>query len=284
MVVSEEQILADLQEDIEANNLVLPTLPEVALRVRDAVESDGTSASQIADIVATDAALSARLLRVANSPLYRARHPIDNLQTAIARMGYGVVRNLVSSLVMQQMFQATTDALDIRLRRLWEHSVQVAAIARVLSNSVPGLQKDQAMLGGLIHDIGALPILVRAEDIPELLEDEQLLDRVIHNLHPLLGEKILKTWDFPDSLTAVAAQHENFERSASGPPDYVDLVMVANLQSYIGSEHPHTQLDWSTIPAFARIGIPADINVIEIEENQDEFGEIEHILITAPDA
>ncbi len=284
MVVSEEQILVDLQEDIETNNLVLPTLPEVALRVRDAVESDGTSASQIADIVATDAALSARLLRVANSPLYRARNPIDNLQTAIARMGYSVVRNLVSSLVMQQMFQATTDALDMRLRRLWEHSVQVAAIARVLANGVPGLQKDQAMLGGLIHDIGALPILVRAEDIPELLEDEQLLDRVIHNLHPQLGEKILKTWDFPDSLAAVAAQHENFERSAGGPADYVDLVTVANLQSYIGSEHPHTQLDWSTIPAFARIGIPADINVIEIEENQDELGEIEHILITAPDA
>jgi len=282
-LIDEAKLLADLQGEIESNELTLPTLPEVALKVRDAVEADNTSAGQIAELVATDAALSARLLQVANSPLYRARNPIDSLQTAIARMGYGVVRNLVSTLVMRQMFQATTDALDLRLRRLWEHSVQVAAISRVIAGQVNGLQKDQAMLAGLIHDIGALPILVRAEDIPELKEDETLLDRVIDHLHPALGAKILSSWQFPPSLIAVAAEHEDFERNPGGAPDYVDVVMVANLQSYIGSRHPHTQVDWSTVPAFARVGIEADVNVVEMEENQEELEEIEHILITAPE-
>lgn len=282
-MIDEAKLLADLQSEIENNELTLPTLPEVALRVRDAVESENTSAGQIAELVATDAALSARLLQVANSPLYRARNPIDNLQTAIARMGYAVVRNLVSTLVMRQMFQATSDSLDTRLRRLWEHSVQVAAISRVIAGQVGGLQKDQAMLAGLIHDIGALPILVRAEDIPELLEDEALLDRAIDHLHPALGAKILTAWEFPPSLIAVAAEHEDLQRDPGGAPDYVDVVTVANLQSYIGTDHPHTRVDWSTVPAFARVGIEADINIVELEENQEELEEIEHILITAPE-
>lgn len=281
-MINEQQLLVDLQSQIENNELILPTLPEVALRVRDAVESDNTSAGQIADIVATDAALSARLLQVANSPLYRARNPIDNLQNAIARMGYAVVRNLVTTLVMRQMFQATSESLDVRLRRLWEHSVQVSAISRVLAAQVNGLQKDQAMLGGLIHDIGAMPILVKADDMPELLEDEAVLDSVIAKLHPTLGEIILRSWEFPDSLVAVAAEHENLQRAPAHGPDYVDVVMVANLQSYIGSDHPHAQLDWSAIPAFERLGIETDVNVIEIEDHKEELEEVEHILITAP--
>jgi len=282
-VISEDTLLAELLDDIENNRMVLPTLPEVALRVRDAVEEPNATAAKIADIVGTDAALSARLLQVANSPLYRARNPIDNIQTAIARLGNALVRNLVTSLVMKQMFQATSDVLDIRLRNLWEHAVQVAAISRVIANGIPGLQKDQAMLAGLIHDIGALPILVRAEDIPELLEDEALLDRVIAHLHTTLGGKILRTWGFPDTLVAVAEQHEDLQRDPGGGPDLVDVVIAANLQSHFGSDHPHTRLDWSTVPAFHRLGMEPDVNVVDIEENQAELEEVEHILITAPE-
>lgn len=282
-MLSEEQLLERLQEDVASNNLILPTLPEVALRVRDAVEDDSARAAQIADIVATDAALSARLLQVANSPLYRGRNPIDNLQTAVARLGNNQVRTLVSSLVMQQMFQATTDALDSRLRRLWEHSVQVAGISRVIAAQINSLNKDQAMLGGLIHDIGALPILVRAEDIPELVQNEVILDRVIDQLHPILGKQILEHWEFPKSLVSVAAEHENLERDGGNSPDYVDVVMIANLQSYFGTDHAHTRRDWNAIPAFAKLGIEPDISVIEIEENREELEEVEHILITAPE-
>lgn len=282
-MISEDTLLAELLDDIENNRMVLPTLPEVALRVRDAVEEPNATAAKIADIVGTDAALSARLLQVANSPLYRARNPIDNIQTAIARLGNALVRNLVTSLVMKQMFQATSDVLDIRLRNLWEHAVQVAAISRVIANGIPGLQKDQAMLAGLIHDIGALPILVRAEDIPELLEDEALLDRVIAHLHTTLGGKILRTWGFPDTLVAVAEQHEDLQRDPGGGPDLVDVVIAANLQSHFGSDHPHTRLDWSTVPAFHRLGMEPDVNVVDIEENQAELEEVEHILITAPE-
>ncbi len=278
---SEDTILNDLMDDLEHDRLTLPTLPEVALKIRDEIENDNVDASRIAGIVTTDTALSAKLLQVANSPLYRARNPIENIKTAIARLGYNQIRTLVSSLVMKQMFQATSDALDTRLRESWTHSVQVAAIASVLASAASSLQKDQAMLAGLVHDIGKLPILVRAEEIPELVEDEALLDRILAKLHPVIGEKILAKWDFPAPLIACSRDHENIHYDHEGDADYVDVTIVSNLQCYIGTSHPLTRMDWSNVPAFEKLGIATDINVVEIEENQQQIEEIEHILITA---
>jgi len=274
---TEEQILEGFLEDLNQNRLVLPTLPEVALKVRDAVESDKASAGEIAKIISMDAALSARLLQVCNSPLYRTRRSVDDLQTAVARLGNIQVRNMVSSLVMQQMFQATSDVLDKKMRMAWEHSTNVASISYVLAASA-GIPKDQALLAGLIHDIGALPIIVHAEDIPELRDDEVLLSKVIKKLHTMIGEKILKDWQFPQSLIDVAAQHENLERDPDTETDYVDIVIVANLQSYIGSDHPYNELDWNNIPAFQRLGIEPEINIIDIEENKESLQEVKSML------
>jgi len=235
---AEEVFVKELIDDLESGDLQLPTLPEVALRVRDVVDDENANAVEIAEIIAQDAALSARLIQVANSPLYRGRQEIDRLSMVVSRLGNKLVRNLVTSQVMKQMFQATNDAVDERLRAVWEHSVQVAAIARALAGGVPGLLPDQAMLAGLIHDIGTLPILYRAEEREELLETPGLLDQLIARLHTRIGGAILRHWKFPEPLVAVAAEHENLERTHEGGPDLVDLVQVANLQSHIDTNHP----------------------------------------------
>jgi len=260
-----QSFIKELLDDLEHDRLVLPTLPEVALKVRDALDDDNASVGQIAKVVATDAALSARLIQVVNSPLLRASKHIDNLEAAITRMGLAMTRNMVTSMVMEQMFQATSDVTDERLRRLWEHSLQVAAISHALAAQYTRLPPDQAMLAGLVHDIGSLPILTRAEDHSELLDDAAALDRIIHSTHSRVGAAILTKWGFSSDLVAVAAEHEDLARN-SAKVDYVDVVTVANLQSYIGTDHPLTQVGWDSVPAFAKLGISAEINVVDIEE------------------
>ena len=235
---SEEVFVNELLDDLESGQLQLPTLPEVALRVRDVVDDENANAGEIAGILAQDAALSARLIQVVNSPLYRGRQEIDRLPMVIARLGNKLVRNLVTSQVMKQMFQATNDVIDQRLRAVWEHSVQVAAIARALAGPCSGVLPDQAMLAGLIHDIGTLPILYRAEERDELLDSPGLLDQLITRLHGRIGGAILKHWKFPDALVAVAAEHEDLGRTHDGPADLVDIVQVANLQSQIDNDPP----------------------------------------------
>jgi len=194
----EQEFLNTLLSDLENDKLVLPTLPEVALKVRDTLENDDVSMNKVGEVISTDAALSARLIQVANSPLLRAAQPIDTLIGAISRMGFTMIKNLVTSMVMEQMFQATSDTTDSRLRATWEHSTQVAAISHALCAELTKLPADQAMLAGLVHDIGVLPILSRAEEFPEILDDEQKLDHIIQQAHTTIGAAILKKWHFSD--------------------------------------------------------------------------------------
>ncbi len=272
-----ERFLTELIDDLENKRLVLPTLPEVALRVREVVDDEEASVTDVTRVVATDAALSARLIQVANSPLMRASREITSLDAAVSRLGMTMVRDMVTSIVMRQMFQATSELTDRKLRQVWEHSVQVAAIAHAMASQFTSLDPKQAMLAGLVHDIGTLPILTKAEDYPDLLEDEAALDTVIAELHARLGAEILKAWNFPEELVAVAAEHETIAR-VSKNTDYVDVVIVANLQSYIGTQHRLASADWSRIPAFAKLGLSPDVNVIELEETVEEIQEAQRLL------
>ena len=274
----EQVFVNELIQDLETGQLQLPTLPEVALRVRDVVDDENANANEIATIIAQDAALSARLIQVANSPLYRGRQEIDRLSMVVARLGNKLVRNLITSQVMKQMFQATNDLVDQRLRAVWEHSVQVAAIARALASRAPGILPDQAMLAGLIHDIGVLPILYRAEERDELLDTPGLLDQLILRLHTRIGGAILKHWKFPEALVAVAAEHEDLQRSHPGAADLVDVVQVANLQSHVDTEHRLAHLDWSQISAFQRLGLDDDVDEIELTAVQGDIDEVQRLF------
>ncbi|MEX0614476.1 MAG: HDOD domain-containing protein, partial [Methylophaga sp.] len=175
----QDQLYNSILDDLATGKLLLPTLPEVALKVREVVNNQDVTAAQLADIIVTDSALSARLLKVANSALYRGRVPVESVQTAVTRLGLQMVRNLVTSLVMEQMFKPTSRLLEKRMRELWEHSTEVAAISQVIASKQPGIKTDEAMLAGLIHNIGVLPILMRAENTPGLIEDDARLEQLI---------------------------------------------------------------------------------------------------------
>lgn len=114
-----------------------------------------------------------------------------------------------------------------------------------------------------------LPILSYAEDNDELLADPLSLDLVIEHIHPILGDRILQAWDFPVPLRHVPTQHLDFQRT-SAAVDYADIVQVAMLQSLSGSDHPYAQLDFSTIPSFAKLGLNH-----EDEQDEDLSAEME---------
>jgi HD-like signal output (HDOD) protein len=280
-MIDENAFLETLNQAIDSNRLTLPTLPEVAIQVRNAVESEKSTAKEVADIITTDTALSARLLQVANSPLYRGRVQIESVQMAVTRLGVRLVRSLVVSLIMQQIFQATHDLLDMKFRQVWEESVQIAGLSRVLASFVDQLDKDQAMLGGLIHNIGALPVLAMAEAYDELLEDADELDRVIMALSPTVGSRILKMWDFPDSLINVTQHFQDLNyRSEGEMADYADVVLVARQQALVGKPNSVPITEWANIPAFQKVGVEPEINIIEVEGVADDLESIEVMFLS----
>lgn len=265
-----EQISKELLTALENDQLVLPTLPEVALKVREVSSDPDVDVTTLAKVIENDTAISARIIKITNSPLLRASRPIEDLKMAVSRLGINYTTNLATSLAMQQMFQATSDVIDQRMREVWSHSTEVSGIAHVLARHYTKLKPDQATLAGVIHQIGVLPILTYAEDNRRLLKDPAALDELISVLHPILGRKILEAWDFPDELVAVPEGHLDFAREVNRV-DYADVVMVANLQSYLGTDHPLTQLDWTEISAFERLGLEPEVNTLEVEDLSEEM-------------
>ena len=263
-----EKVQQELIQAIENDELVLPTLPEVALKVREAAEDPNVGIADLAKVIGNDAALTARIIKVVNSPLLRTSKEITDLQMAVGRLGINYTANLATGLAMEQMFQATSDVVDKKMREVWNKSTEIAGICHVLCKHYTRLLPDQATLAGLVSQIGILPILTYAEDHSELLADSISLNHVIEAIHPIIGDKILRTWDFPEPIACIPSQFLNFQRN-SAKADYVDIVQVAMLQSYLGSEHPYTKLDWSTIPAFAKLGLDPNVDMKEDEDLSD---------------
>lgn len=271
------RVISELMEELDNDKLVLPSLPEVALKIREAIEDPEVTSIKIAKVISTDAALTARLIQVANSPLVRGNRSIDGLDIAVTRMGNTMVKNVVQSLIVQQMFQPTTDWSEKKFRAFWEHSTQVAAISHALAGFAR-LKPDLALLAGLIHDIGALPVIKYAEGCPDLLQDEAALNEVIEQVHPLIGKAMLTKWAFPAEVIAVAGEHENYLRRGSDKVDYVDIVIAANLQSYMGSDHPLGQIDFSLVPAFRKLGLSAEVSVVDLDEHGASIREVQLAL------
>ena len=272
-----KQVKQEIISALENDELVLPTLPEVALQVREVAEDVTSSITDLTNIIGRDAALSARMIKVANSPLIRATVPVSDLSTAISRLGIDLTSNLAMGLAMEQMFQATSDVIDKKMRACWSKSIEIAASAQVLARHFTKLQPDMALLAGLTHQIGMLPILAFAEQNESLLSDGLALGKVIHVLHPSLGSYILKMWDFPEELIAVPKNYLKFDRTP-GEVDYADIVQVATLQSLAGTKHKYNQLDWNEISSFERVGLDPESLITDMEEIHTEMTETQGAL------
>ncbi|CAM3735701.1 HDOD domain-containing protein [Pseudomonas wadenswilerensis] len=245
-----EMIQAHLLSAIDNDDLVLPTLPEVALSIREAAEDSEISVSTLSKVIGRDAALSARLIKVVNSPLLRAATEVTDLHTAITRLGINYSCNLAIGLVIEQIFHARSDVVEQKMREIWAKSLDVAGISYELCLRFTQLKPDQAALAGLVHQIGVLPILLYAEEHNELLSDPVSLNYVIEQIHPALGDKILSVWEFPEQLVHLPGLIQDLDRGTD-KVDYVDIVQIAQVLSSNSKERP-----LAALPAYRHLGLP----------------------------
>lgn len=271
-----DTFISELLEDLKSNRLELPTLPQVAVKITKIVEDPNSRAKDVAQIIGADPALSARVIQVANSPLVRADQKIENLQGAITRMGNNMVRNIVTSFLVKQLFRTEHKSLQQRMTQIWNHSSHVAAISHVLAVHFSSLKADEVMLAGLLHDIGKLPILAKAKTLPNVDANAAVLDKVLEKLHTALGKTILQAWKFGPEIVATAAEHENVYRD-SKLLDHTDIVLVANLHSYMGKPNAK-KVDLTRVPALSKLNLDPEASLIVLEEAHNEIVEIQQLL------
>ena len=270
-----------LARDISANNLIFPSFPDITMRIRSALNDPNISASKVARIVGTEPVLSAQLLRLANSAsLYAGCRPVNDLPTAIKRLGYALVRNAAIALGIRQMAQDTHQSImHVPLEELWRHSIQVAALSYVLAKRLTRLNPDSAMLAGLLHDIGMFYILARANNYPDLFADEATLRNIPYQTHAQISPAILESWDVPEDIIAATRDHATFDRIHYAPADLTDVVMVANILAKRGCPGTAENAEWSTLaPSFGRLNLDATTCAAVMLKSEEEIALISQVF------
>jgi HD-like signal output (HDOD) protein len=248
-------IADELSLAIKRNELALPAMPAWAAKVQRMLDDINVSAGQIVTAVSSDPAFVAQLIRTANSALYTGKPRVDNINAAVTRLGYKMLRNLIVSATMVRLSIIEKPALKKHLNEFWEHSREVAATSYVLARSQKHLNPDQAMLAGLIHDIGKLPLLLHIDN-KNLSVDDESISAIIRKCSALVGEQLLTIWEFPMELVEIPTAHEDiFRQTASVIASYADIVTVANMLTRATAK----VVDWDKIAAVKRMGLASEL-------------------------
>lgn len=224
-----QRIYHDLSED----RLAMPTLPEVLVRIQSMVEEQQLQEELIA-VVTSDPAICAVVLKIANSAVYRKDGAVDTVKDAIAAIGVKQLKNILVNNVTRGLHYSYSPEIIKRVQALWWHSAEVGAIAYALAKLLKTFDPHRALLLGLLHDIGMLPIYYYADRYPELLDKKQSLDDLVKLLHGDLGALIFASWKFPQQFVKVSNDADDWHYESNEENDYSDLVMMAQLHSFIG--------------------------------------------------
>ena len=226
-------LFQDIYHDLLEDKLVIPTFPDIAIKIQQAVEQEA-DIRHIEQIIQFDPATAAMIVKAANSALFSIGKPVQTIEQAILRMGTRLVKHLVMTYALRELFRSHFTNVNTHMKRLWKHSAEVAATAYVLAKKLGDWDAEHALLLGLLHDIGMLPILRYTEQYPDIAEDQDTLDAVIQQLHGDIGAIILKAWRFSDDFILTAREADDWYRDNQDEPDYCDIVLLAQLHTFIG--------------------------------------------------
>ncbi|MGE5386469.1 MAG: HDOD domain-containing protein [Betaproteobacteria bacterium] len=225
------RILEDIAQDL-SGELNFPTSLDAAIMVRNTLKDPEVKLDQVARAIALEPLIASKLLRLANSVVYNpAGQSITDLKTAVTRMGFEAVRTTSLAVAMDQIMKSKNLANFDKFAKLtWEHSIQVAATARVLARRVGRVNPEEALLAGLVHDIGIFYLLYRAAEYQQYRESQEALIELVAGWHESIGESLLHILGLPERIVNAVRDHDQL-RDLDNPCTLSDVIYFANLLS-----------------------------------------------------
>ncbi len=251
------------------------------MHVCELIDNADVDVDKLARTTNTDPAIAANLIRAANSPPYRGQSPIDQCDNAVVRLGLQTSRQLVSSFAVNELFNSDSPLLEKRTGELWRHSTEIAAISYVIASKTKTLGPEQALLAGLLHDIGALPLLTYSQNVAELADDPTALEAFLAKNRGRIGTMILEKWDFPRSLVCAIESCDDWLRGTEDPSDYADVVIITQLHSFIGTDSMPDIPPMDELPAFRKLagnGLSPNLSVEIIHKAKQEIEQVRELL------
>jgi HD-like signal output (HDOD) protein len=234
------QFVQQLAGKLGREDLDLPAFPDVVGRLQASLADTNASIKDIVAVIGSEPVLSARLLSMANSAaMNTSGRAINNINAAVTRLGFNLVRGTAAAYAIGQMRRAKElEPIRTELEQVWRSSNEVAAICYVVAKRAFGRQPDEAMLAGLLHQIGRLYILTHTlKADPELRRDPGYAE-VLQSWQAQIGSTILGEWGLPERIIEAVAQQDELlaEGHESGLQPLTKLLSAAKLRNRLASE------------------------------------------------
>jgi HD-like signal output (HDOD) protein len=271
-----------LAKELSTGRVELPAFPDVLVRVHRILALPDVTDERIARVIASDAGLAARMLTMANSAaLSRGGRPIADLRQAVTRVGHQHTRSAAIAYAMGRIRVASSLAhIHGDLHDLWRASTLVAALSHVVAVHTRAANTDEALLAGLMHNIGAVYILARAQRPSALFSDVTVRDTIMVDWAAQVGRSIAENWGMSDEICEAIAEQSVTSRPQSGRRDLLDVLSVAVRSSQFQPGSADSSLIVAGANTFDRLGIDGPMleqlvaaSASEIEELRSALGD-----------
>jgi len=265
------QMLEDIAAEL-AGDVVFPTAFDVVMRLRKALQDPNLSIDHLADMIALEPLISGRLLGLANSAAFSRRGPeVRGVKAAVVRLGLNTVRSTAMAIAMNQLLRSK-DLVPFNdlANHLWEHSLRTAVAAEIVAHKMTHISPDEAMLAGLVHDLGAFYMLYRASQYQELRQRPDTVRHLISQWHESIGHSLLIALSLPESVADAMRDHDQPRPMPLPARTLSDVVYVANLMAGGKFEWLYRDADSAAAVDFA---LPAEYQALigEVEQREHEM-------------
>lgn len=231
----------------------LPSLPKVAVKLRNEMAKNDIGVADAVKIIQLDPIISAKLIEVANCPLYLTSHPAKSCLDAVNRIGLNGVRSLVTSFSIKKVFCNKTPLILKHLDHFWRQSLHISSISHVLAQESRQQCPEEAQLAGLICDIGAIPFLHFVSDLPAEFHNTDEIIQALPAINGPVGATLLKHWNFSDDFVQVALCSNDWYFDASDKLSLTDIVILSRLHNHINHGKTSRLPPINTIPAASKL-------------------------------
>ena len=274
------QFVEDLAKEVSGGRVELPAFPDVAVRVRKVLADETVGTEKIARVVMSEAGLAARVLALANSAaLNRGGKAITDMKMAVNRIGHSNVRTAAVSFAITQLRRASElKAIAKDLEGLWHEATMVAALSHAVASHTQGVNSDEAMLAGLMHNVGKIYILARANKHADLFNDKGAMQTIMRDWHANVGKAIVENWGFSPQLIEAVGTHEDLERVNDGKADLTDVLTVSTMLAAFTGKEANLELNMQGVRAFSRLGLDNGKCIFIMDDCAEEIAALRSAL------
>ena len=275
-----------LAAELSRGRVDLPTCPDVVSGVREALNSgEELSNTLVTRVITSDAGLAARMFSQVNSNVSSGagrgghRRSFVDLKLAVTRVGPDKVRSAALPYVMEKLRSAQAhEHIREDLAKLWERSTMVAAIARVLALRTQAAPPDVALLAGLLHNVGSVYLLARAEKHLDLFRSPTVRDLLLHDWQASIGKAIAQNWGLPDEIADAIGDQDQLDRLEAGARDLTDVLCVAVRAAAFFGHPEQLEIALGSLPLFRRLGLGREGLHAAMEEASAEIARLRAAL------